>query len=132
MLSISPFLTICAIAQEMIPQAEFYAEFSGLFIFSNNPFEELVKIWHPLLKLIEKKGKLISVSVELAEVHVDINSPENIQLMTAQWIGKLLERIEAKGQDSSLNLTRRLLPIVMKSPNPYSKIFLPKCVYLII
>jgi len=120
----SPYLTTCALAQEMIPQPQFYSEFSTLF--RNEPLTELLNIWNPLLNVIQKKGKLLPICTQLAEIHVDPNSSDNAQFFSALWLDNLLERIEIKGVDSSQILTKTLLPVVMNTPNSHSKIFLAR------
>jgi hypothetical protein len=110
----------------MIPQPDFYLDFSALF--RSNPFGELQHVWNPLLTLLDKKGKLVSVAAHLAEIHSDKNSTENAQEMSGLWIDNILQRIEAKDKDFSQSLSRALLQVVMKAPNSHTKIFLPRFV----
>jgi len=118
------------IAQEMIPSQDFFKDFKALFGSNNSdPFVELGLIWTPIVKLLERKGKILSVCLHLGEIHVNTDYESNWEV-SARWIDKLLELMESSGKSYSLKL-QNLLRIVMMSPNTFTNIFLERLVILI-
>lgn len=105
---------------------EFYEEFKTILKIKedDDAFEKLFVVWMPIIKMLEAKGKLVSVLTNLTEVIInqDLQQMWNI---TAKWINKLLEICEMSGKKHSKHFVE-LLGKVMKHPNATMNIFLER------
>lgn len=119
-----PSIMCPVIAQEMIPSSDFYTDFKTLFGNNSDPFHQLGLIWTPIVNLLERKGKVLSVCLYLGEIHVNPENESNWEL-SARWIDKLLQMLESSGKSYSLKL-QNLLRTVMINPNLYTNIFLER------
>lgn len=127
-----PVIFSAIVSQELIPSFEFYEDFSSLFNTSEEEgfsrdeliFAKLHGLWIPILKQLEKNGKLISILKSLSDIMINPDC-EKMWMVAARWIDKLLEMVETSGKRFSKQLVS-LLGTLIKHPNKDMEIFLER------
>jgi len=124
------------LSQKLVPSEEFYSDFLTLSTRNKknpkttdiDPFEDFSVLWSPIIKMLQRKGKVANICYDLAKKIVSADEPncsEFTVTMYSKWIEAMLETLESSGKIGGSKIIN-ILRLILKSKNCLEYSFLPR------